>query len=108
MLEVLLKTLSKVSIMTCSICLEEIRNDSKELSCKHVFHDKCITEWLKKAHTCPTCRHQETKPKPNTEPIVSIFRIVHPVRAQPHIREPVDRKILEERYQQMLERLSRR
>jgi hypothetical protein len=90
--------------MTCPICIEEIREDSKELSCKHVFHTKCITEWLKKAHTCPTCRHQETQPKSNTEPIVSIFRIVPPVR-EPPIR--VDRKILEERYKQMLERLSR-
>lgn len=45
----------------CPICLEDTCEDSKELSCKHVFHDKCITEWLKKAHTCPTCRHQETQ-----------------------------------------------
>lgn len=42
---------------TCSICLEEIKNDRYELlKCPHVYHKKCIIKWLEKSHTCPECR----------------------------------------------------
>lgn len=50
----------------CTICLNSlIETDDAELSqvsqiksCKHVFHTKCITDWLhsKRAATCPLCR----------------------------------------------------
>ena len=26
------------------------------ISCHHIFHSKCILEWLKKNHSCPICR----------------------------------------------------
>jgi hypothetical protein len=45
----------------CSIC---ILDDSEEkewinLSCKHKFHQSCITPWLVSNNTCPYCRNIE-------------------------------------------------
>lgn len=40
----------------CSICLEDIKDDSKELVCKHTFHASCIAPWLKTNPCCPLCR----------------------------------------------------
>lgn len=37
----------------CSICLEQ---GDYQLSCGHVFHKRCITEWKKRQHSCPLCR----------------------------------------------------
>jgi len=48
---------------TCTICFDEITFDeTKTLSCKHVFHRNCINEWLKRNCRCPNCRkrHIET------------------------------------------------
>ncbi len=44
----------------CSICMEVIERDDIACNNGHVFHDKCITEWLNsrpmKNRTCPMCR----------------------------------------------------
>jgi Ring finger domain len=45
----------------CSICLAqfvklEMLASSKNLACKHVFHQKCIASWLMKCNGCPVCR----------------------------------------------------
>lgn len=42
----------------CSICLEKMSavDDSKTLHCKHMFHTKCIFNWLNKRNCCPYCR----------------------------------------------------
>eukprot|EP00128_Syssomonas_multiformis_P004447 Colp12_sorted_trinity150504_noHs@33892 len=44
----------------CQICLEPLKlNDScKEMPCRHVFHDLCLLDWLKKRNSCPLCRHE--------------------------------------------------
>ena len=43
--------------MTCSICLENINNNSQGLTCcNHTFHKDCITPWINRHHTCPNCR----------------------------------------------------
>ena len=44
----------------CSICLTEISNeqDTILLPCGHMFHDKCIVQWLKIHNTCPLCRYE--------------------------------------------------
>jgi hypothetical protein len=42
----------------CSICLEEFSRGETvcELPCKHIFHDACVREWLRREATCPVCR----------------------------------------------------
>jgi hypothetical protein len=40
----------------CSICLEIISRKKIILTCNHVFHPKCIREWIQKKNTCPLCR----------------------------------------------------
>ena len=41
----------------CPICLDEI--DEKEgvyTECDHLFHIKCLSNWIDQKETCPTCR----------------------------------------------------
>ena len=42
----------------CIICLEtlEISEVCKMKNCIHIFHKKCIKNWLNIKHNCPTCR----------------------------------------------------
>ncbi|KAK9070619.1 hypothetical protein SSX86_011021 [Deinandra increscens subsp. villosa] len=43
----------------CVICLQDFENkeEGRELpGCKHVFHMKCIDEWLMRQGSCPICR----------------------------------------------------
>ncbi|CAH0559960.1 unnamed protein product [Brassicogethes aeneus] len=40
----------------CAICLEDF--ETRELSCGHVFHTKCISKWLQYNNTCPFCRKE--------------------------------------------------
>lgn len=40
----------------CTICLENIDDDSKTLPCNHKFHAECIDSWQKINNTCPCCR----------------------------------------------------
>lgn len=56
--------------MDCSICFEEIHQNSEETivinSCNHRFHQRCLEPWLLKETTCPNCRgplrsEEETK-----------------------------------------------
>lgn len=53
----------------CPICLipvnrypEEIKEEVPEIyfktPCKHDFHKKCLTEWLRHKNLCPVCRTQ--------------------------------------------------
>ena len=43
----------------CSICLEALQHGERILelpSCKHVFHKRCLTPWMKQRGSCPSCR----------------------------------------------------
>uniref|UniRef100_A0A7S0ZCS5 RING-type E3 ubiquitin transferase n=1 Tax=Timspurckia oligopyrenoides TaxID=708627 RepID=A0A7S0ZCS5_9RHOD len=42
---------------TCTICLMEfeISEHVKRLPCFHIFHDECITRWLRQSNSCPLC-----------------------------------------------------
>ncbi|KAK1440067.1 hypothetical protein QVD17_05892 [Tagetes erecta] len=43
----------------CAICLQDFEkeDEGRELpSCRHVFHVKCIDEWLIRQGSCPMCR----------------------------------------------------
>ncbi|XP_041370441.1 RING finger protein 24-like [Gigantopelta aegis] len=46
----------------CAVCLEEFQ--PKETiticPCKHGFHKKCLSEWLKQHNTCPMCKSDVT------------------------------------------------
>jgi hypothetical protein len=44
----------------CAICLDSIQKGQNvaKMPCDggHMFHDKCVSEWLKTRNTCPICR----------------------------------------------------
>ena len=42
----------------CSICLERFVKGDKYIviNCGHLYHEKCIKEWIAKENTCPLCR----------------------------------------------------
>ena len=46
----------------CTICMTENTKNLRTLPCKHVFHKRCITTWIKKEirenhnPSCPICR----------------------------------------------------
>ncbi|XP_025405641.1 E3 ubiquitin-protein ligase RNF126-A-like isoform X2 [Sipha flava] len=44
----------------CSVCLIDftIGIHVQELTCGHIFHENCITPWIKLHSTCPFCRSQ--------------------------------------------------
>ena len=44
----------------CSVCLDAFSASSLracKLPCGHIFHRRCITEWLRVDVRCPNCRH---------------------------------------------------
>lgn len=45
----------------CSICCEDFEDISeiKTLICKHIFHKKCVDDWLVISNTCPLCRTKQ-------------------------------------------------
>ncbi|KAM3144510.1 hypothetical protein pb186bvf_003379 [Paramecium bursaria] len=45
----------------CSVCLFEFKADEKcrELQCKHLYHSKCIKEWLLENKCCPLCKNEK-------------------------------------------------
>lgn len=57
--------LNEDSAKQCSICFEDyVENDEVvTLPCdvRHMFHDSCISEWLKQKDTCPLCKSPVTK-----------------------------------------------
>ena len=51
----------------CNICLCNYDNDDDIiiLKCNHMFHKKCIEEWLSNnSNKCPVCRNEVAKGKP--------------------------------------------
>lgn len=44
----------------CCICFEEHNIGDKvvRLPCAHIYHSECITDWLQRHCTCPTCRYE--------------------------------------------------
>ncbi|CAA7054090.1 unnamed protein product [Microthlaspi erraticum] len=46
----------------CSICFESLVGTSDkaptQISCSHVFHDRCISQWLRRKNSCPLCRRE--------------------------------------------------
>ncbi|KAL2510152.1 RING finger protein [Forsythia ovata] len=52
-------------VENCMVCLEEIEAGLvvTTLPCSHIFHDFCISEWLKRSHYCPICRFEMPIPQ---------------------------------------------
>ena len=47
----------------CAICIDDFKDKEnvRETPCKHIFHEKCIMEWVKtkiEEPTCPQCRQE--------------------------------------------------
>ncbi|CAH0559368.1 unnamed protein product [Brassicogethes aeneus] len=42
----------------CSICLDFLARDFKNLPCGHVFHTRCIESWFRNKRNCPVCRSE--------------------------------------------------
>ena len=42
----------------CNICLVDFEDGDmvKQLQCLHLYHQKCIDEWLAKKSLCPDCK----------------------------------------------------
>ena len=57
---------------SCPICREEYqRNQSViELTCKHIFHRRCLLPWVSSHSTCPVCRFNIKK---DTKDILKIL-----------------------------------
>ncbi|KAK3776111.1 hypothetical protein RRG08_046778 [Elysia crispata] len=58
------KTKAKTSANeTCSVCLEDFTKGDKIAicTCRHVFHSKCLTQWLQCRNNCPLCKAPVTK-----------------------------------------------
>ena len=44
----------------CAICLEKFKGIDiikAFIKCEHIFHKKCLKEWLKTSNCCPLCKH---------------------------------------------------
>ena len=43
-------------IETCSICYEDLTENTHTLSCGHSYHCGCIINWFRDSHkNCPLC-----------------------------------------------------
>ncbi|KAF7351333.1 RING-type domain-containing protein [Mycena sanguinolenta] len=52
-------TLLGIAVDRCGICMAQFKKvESARLSerCKHVFHDRCLAQWVVRSRTCPLCR----------------------------------------------------
>lgn len=45
-------------MIECSICLDTLRCNMKQLECGHTFHKVCIDMWFSRNATCPLCRNR--------------------------------------------------
>jgi hypothetical protein len=57
--------------MECPICYDVIiEGESTRTPCGHAFHVTCLTSWLERATTCPSCRTRvaAAPTNPATEP----------------------------------------
>jgi E3 ubiquitin-protein ligase RNF115/126 len=51
---------NKIEQPNCAICLSDVqlKEETILLPCGHMYHCKCILEWLKQNNTCPVCRFE--------------------------------------------------
>jgi hypothetical protein len=53
----------------CPVCQDDFNAEEQlfKLECKHIFHKKCLSEWLSRHNTCPLCRHELLTDDPEYE-----------------------------------------
>lgn len=69
----------------CVVCLNYVPEDSisspkrflKKLPCGHVFHVRCINQWLVKHISCPTCRQMVYLPCPAPADQTFMARVIN-------------------------------
>jgi hypothetical protein len=44
------------SSCTCTICLDELDSQIDSCPCGHVYHRRCLHEWVSQKRTCPQCK----------------------------------------------------
>lgn len=51
-------TAQESSQQTCMICLGDfdIGDGCRKLPCRHMFHEECVDEWLRRCTDCPICK----------------------------------------------------
>ncbi|KAL6122355.1 hypothetical protein NUSPORA_00595 [Nucleospora cyclopteri] len=54
------KIADETTTTNCVICLGDFKQDAKvlKLHCKHIYHTKCISDWLKENNYCPFCKEK--------------------------------------------------
>ena len=45
----------------CSICLDELYSDENgddiiQIKCNHMFHKRCLDDWIEQQKNCPLCK----------------------------------------------------
>lgn len=60
-------SISQTKPVDCAICTETLQpTESKILTtCKHLFHENCIGQWLQINNSCPNCRKDDPLPEGN-------------------------------------------
>jgi len=43
--------------MFCDICQEIVLGDEIVTACRHIFHEPCLSRWLRSHLNCPTCNY---------------------------------------------------
>lgn len=59
---------------TCQICLEDwpdVSGDILLTPCLHVFHEKCLRDWVSRSTDCPSCRWDMSKSGDQGRPATS-------------------------------------
>ncbi|KAL0483494.1 E3 ubiquitin-protein ligase [Acrasis kona] len=53
----------------CPVCQDDFKQDEQlnKIECNHLFHKKCLREWLERHNTCPMCRHELLTDDPEYE-----------------------------------------
>eukprot|EP00756_Hemistasia_phaeocysticola_P013647 Hpha_TRINITY_DN15292_c8_g9::TRINITY_DN15292_c8_g9_i1::g.68358::m.68358 len=53
----------------CAVCQDEMQEGDEyvQMPCGHLFHNDCISPWLARHNSCPTCRHELETDDPDYE-----------------------------------------
>ena len=44
--------------MICTICLDPLLDNEAVTSCRHIFHECCLEQWLNYNNRCPNCNYE--------------------------------------------------